>query len=148
MLLKKIMWNSRAFCHVFNNDDTSKCREFKVDVRYFYGNEITHTFNSICAFESIPLLKPSKPWSRLPVPNRKATNVAFCTESVKDMSIWKKNYWLISTVTISFESCFNTSMIQGYCNQVRQLGERMDLKYGKSVNLSLQSQVKLLSVNW
>ena len=55
---RKIMWNFRAFCHVYNNDDTSKCREFKADARYFYGNRITQVFNKICAFESTALLKP------------------------------------------------------------------------------------------
>ena len=63
---KKIMWNFRAFCHVYNNDDASKCREFKADARYFYGNRITQVFNKICVFESTALLKPLKPRSWLP----------------------------------------------------------------------------------
>ena len=48
----KTTWNSRAFCYVYNNDDPSKCRESKVDVRYFYGNQITQVFSKIYAFES------------------------------------------------------------------------------------------------
>ena len=64
---RKIMWNFRAFCHVYNNDDTSKCREFKADARYFYGNRIMEVFSKICAFESRALLKPLKPRSWLPV---------------------------------------------------------------------------------
>ena len=60
------MWNFRAFCNVYNNDDTSKCWEFKVDVRYFYDNRIMQVFNKIWAFESTALLKPLKPGSWLP----------------------------------------------------------------------------------
>ena len=40
----KILWNFRAFCHVYNNNDASKCCKFKADVRYFYGNRITQAF--------------------------------------------------------------------------------------------------------
>ena len=63
---RKIMWNFRVFCHVYNNDDASKCPEFKADARYFYGNQIMQVFNKICAFELTALLKPLKPRSWLP----------------------------------------------------------------------------------
>ena len=63
---RKIMWNFRAFCHVYNNDNASKCQEFKADARYFYGNQITQVSNKICACESTVLLKPLKPRSWLP----------------------------------------------------------------------------------
>ena len=49
-----------------NNDNASKCREFKVDARYSYSKQITQVFNKICAFESTALLKPLKPRSWLP----------------------------------------------------------------------------------
>ena len=51
---------------MFNNDDTSKCRELKANAIYFYGNRITQVFNKICAFESRALLKPLKPRLWLP----------------------------------------------------------------------------------
>ena len=60
------MWNFRAFCHVYNNDNASKCQEFKADARYFYGNQIPQVSNKICACESTVLLKPLKPRSWLP----------------------------------------------------------------------------------
>ena len=69
----KIVQNSRTFCHVYNNDDTSKSWEFKADTRYFYSNRIMQVFNKICAFESTALLKPLKPWSWLLAPNQLKT---------------------------------------------------------------------------
>ena len=78
----KIVQNSRTFCHVYNNDDTSKSWEFKADTRYFYSNRIKQVFNKIYASESTALLKSIKSQSWLPAFYAKPGK-AFRTKPVK-----------------------------------------------------------------
>ena len=78
-----MMWNSTAFFRVYNNDNTSTCRELKAVARYFYGNWIMHVFNKLCTFESTALLKLLKRRLWLPVSICKAMIMASHTEAVK-----------------------------------------------------------------
>ena len=98
---RKIMWNFRAFCHVYNNDKASKCREFKADARYFYGNRITQVFNKICAFESTALLKPLKPRSWLPTFYAKPRSWLLAPSQFIRI---RKNHWLVRLISSFSES--------------------------------------------
>ena len=80
-------WNSRAFFHFYNSDNTSTCRELKAVARYFYGNRIMHVFNKLYAFESTALLRLLKPRSWLPVPKQLSMRKVICWQSALNWNI-------------------------------------------------------------
>ena len=108
----KIVQNSRTFCHVYNNDDTSKSWEFKADTRYFYSNWIKQVFNKIYASESTALLKSIKSQSWLPAfyakPGSRLLELSQLRKNMKNTTSLARFWlmWIFFLGSHFFQSCF------------------------------------------